>query len=82
MIEDGGVKFFFGGEVPENHRLGNTRRLGNFLGGGAAKASIGEETDGHGEDLEPPLFSGHAGAASRAFNCHLLTQDLFIPFST
>jgi hypothetical protein len=46
MVENGGVKFFLGGEMAKNHRFGDAGRLGNFFGGGAAKPAVGEETNG------------------------------------
>ena len=33
-------EFFLGGEMAENHRLRDASRVGNFLGGGAAKARL------------------------------------------
>ncbi len=43
VIEDGGVEFFFGGEVSKDHGLGDARRLGDLLGRGPAKTSFGKE---------------------------------------
>ena len=51
VVENGGVKFFFGGEMAENHRLRDAGRLGNFFGGGAAKPAVGEETNGYSKYL-------------------------------
>jgi len=40
VIENRGVKLFFGGEVAEDHGFGDTRRVCDFFGGGAAEASV------------------------------------------
>ena len=66
VIEDRGIEFFLGREVPENHRLGNARRLCDLFSGSAAKAPIREKTYGNGEDLEAPLFARHSRAAVHA----------------
>ena len=75
VIENGGVKLLFRGEVAKDHRLGDTCRLGNFLGGCAAKASFRKEAYGHRQNLKPAFFAGHPGTTYRALNCHLLTQS-------
>jgi len=51
VVENGGVEFFFGGEMAKNHRLRDAGRLGNFFGGGAAKSAVGEETNGYAKYL-------------------------------
>ena len=51
VVENGGVEFLFGGEMAENHCLGNPRCVCNFFGGSAAKPPVGEETDGNREYL-------------------------------
>ena len=60
VIENRGVKLFLGGKVPEDHRLRNAGRLGDFFGGGAAKTSFGKEAYGHREESV-------AGALPRPF---------------
>src|ERR1043166_1229542 len=52
MIEDRRIEFLLGCEMPEHHRLGNTRRLGNFASGGTAKTSLRKECHRHLQDLK------------------------------
>src|ERR1044072_5727697 len=74
VIENGGVKLFFSGEVPEDHGLRDTCRVSDLFRGCTAETSIGEETYSHRQDLRPALFTGHSGATRRALNRQLLTQ--------
>lgn len=59
MIENRGVKLFFRGEMAKHHRLGDACCLRDFLGCGAAKASIGKEADGDSQDLVVAFFARH-----------------------
>jgi hypothetical protein len=74
VVEDGGVEFFFGGEMAEDHGFRNARRVSDFLGGGAPKASFGKEPHSDPEDLLPALLTGHPRAAYRTLNRHLFAQ--------
>ena len=73
-VEDCGVELLFGGKMAEDHRFRDAGCVGNFLGGGAAKASFGKESHGNPEDLLPALLTGHPGAACHALNRHLSAQ--------
>src|SRR2546421_4579984 len=66
VIEDGGVEFFFGGEVAKDHRLRDARRVRDLFGGRAAKAALRKEAHGDNQDLEATLFARHAPADERA----------------
>src|SRR6185369_460991 len=74
VIDDGGVKLFLGGEVPEDHGLRDTGRVCDLLRGCPAETSVREEAYGHRQDLRPALFPGHSGATRRTLNRQLLTQ--------
>ncbi|MDQ2937216.1 MAG: hypothetical protein M3R67_06880 [Acidobacteriota bacterium] len=63
MVENCGIEFLLGGEMPEDHSLRNARRLGNFFGGGTAKTPLRKKTNRHPKDLEPPVFRGHSRSA-------------------
>src|SRR5919106_624722 len=75
VVEDGGIKLFFGGEMAKDHRLGDTRRLSNLLGRCSPEASFRKKAYSDPQNLKPALFAGHSGAG-HALNCHLLTQIL------
>lgn len=77
VVEDGGIKLFFGGEMAKDHRLGDTCRLGDFLGRCSPETSFRKEAYSHPKNLKPALLAGHSGAAGHALNCNLLAQDCF-----
>src|SRR5687767_547671 len=62
MIEDGAVEILLGGKVAEDHSFRDSGRPGNFLGSSAAKALLREQTHGHQQELQPPLFARHTPA--------------------
>jgi len=78
VIEDSCVELLFSGEVPEDHGLRDTCRVGNFLGGCTPKAPLGKKTHRHSQNLRPALLPSHPGAPRRPLYCHLLTQS-YIP---
>jgi hypothetical protein len=60
VIENRCIQLFLGGEVTKDHRFGNAGGLGNFLGSGAAKTTLGKQVHGTLEDLHAPFVAGHA----------------------
>src|ERR1051325_8442610 len=74
VIENGGVKLFFSGEVPEDHGLRDTCRVSDLFRGCTSETSIGEQAYRHRQDLRAALFTCHSGATRRALTRQLLTQ--------
>ena len=60
MIEDGGIEFFFGGKVAEDHGFRNARSLRDFLGGRTAKTLVGKKSHCYAQDLRASLVAGHS----------------------
>ena len=58
--QDLAVKVLFAGEVPEQQRLGNPRRLGQLFGGGARKPFSGKKRERRRNDRLPPLVAIHS----------------------
>ena len=83
MVENGGVKLFLGGEVAKDHSLRDARCLRNFLGGGAAKTSLGKETHGHRRIWSGALLPAIRAPGARHVNCNLIylvkSYSLFAP---
>lgn len=86
MVQDCRVEFLLGGEMPEDHCLGNSCRQSDLPGSCAAEALPGKQTDSHPKDLKSPIFRGHShsaydfiGSCERRFSdcCLFIQQDVF-----
>lgn len=60
MIENRAIEFLLGGKVAKDHRFGHAGGQSYFFCGGPAKATLGKQSHRHAQDLQAPLFAGHA----------------------
>src|ERR1044071_130327 len=81
VIENGGVEFLFGREVPKHHCFGHASGLSDLFRRRSSKAFLGKKPHGHCEYLQPPLFSSHTATRRSALNRHLFTQLLSLSSS-
>ena len=81
MVEDGGIKLFFGGEVAKDHRFRDARSLRDFLGGRTAKTFVGKKIHCYPQDLRASLVAGHSRpgkAVQTSFNVLIsLVKEVF-----